>query len=186
MKEKKERLKEKKEISNNKLIEKQERLRELDKKNDNQRKKILKKIEAMEMKKKQIDKEKEEYLQSLREIRDNHLKETNNNKILLTKEEDEIRKDILDYENYKFDLALGKDNGVKKKRANSQYKSIESQKEEEQKMKDFMKIMNTLQDDSVFKKNEKQKRKMYNEKVKKEKEEKRKEEEKKLEKLGLI
>ena len=29
-------------------------------------------------KKKQIDKEKEEYLQSLREIRDNHLKETNN------------------------------------------------------------------------------------------------------------
>ena len=46
--------------------------------------------------------------------------------------------------------------------------------------------MNTLQEDSVANKNDKQKRKMYSEKVKKELEEKRKEEEKRLEQAGLL
>jgi len=167
MKEKKERQKEKKEISNNKLMEKQERLKELDLKNDKERKKIIKKLEIMEMKKQQIDKEKEEYLQKIKEIRDAHFQETYNNKKLLSKEEEERRLDILDYENYKFDLALRHDYGNKKRRINSQSKIISSQKEEEQKLKSFMKIMNNLQDDSVSKKNEKEKRMMYNGKARK-------------------
>ena len=58
-------------------------------------------------------------------------------------------------------MALGKDNGNKKKRAISQYKTIASQKEDQEKLKDFMKQLNTLQDDSVTKKNDKQKRQMY-------------------------
>ena len=186
MKEKKERQKEKKELSNNKLMEKKERLKEIDKQNDNQRKKIIKKIEIMEKKKMEIDKEKDEHLQKLREIRDSRLRETKNNRILLSKEDDEIRRDILDYENYKFEMSLGKYNKNTKKRANSQHNSISRQREEEKKLKNFMKIMNTLQGDSVIKKTDRQKRMMYNEKIKKEKEEKKKEEEKKLEELGLI
>ena len=46
--------------------------------------------------------------------------------------------------------------------------------------------MNSLQDESICNKNDKQRRIMYNEKVKKELEEKRKEEEKRLEKMGII
>lgn len=186
MKEKKEKQNEKKQIASDKLEEKKEKLKELDKKNEKNRKKILKKIEVMEKKKLLLDKEKEEYIHKIKDIRNNFLKETNNNKILLSKEEDLRRDDILYFENYKFDKALGKDYGDKKKRANSQYRTIANQKEDEQKMKDFMKELSSLRDESIIKKNDQQKRAMYNEKVRKEREEKRKEEEKKLEKLGLI
>ena len=186
MKEKKAKQNEKRLIANDKLQEKQEKLKELDKENEKNRKKIIKKIEVMEKKKIQIDKEKEYNLQRIKDIRNNYLKETNNNKIMLSKEEDLKRDDILYFENYKFDKALGKDFGNKKKRAISHYRAIAHQIEDQEKMKDFMKVLNTLQDDSVTKKNDRQKRQIYNEKVRKEREEKRREEEKKLEKLGLI
>ena len=167
MKEKKEKQKEEKQIASDKLQEKQEKLKELEKKNEKNRKKIIKKIETMEKKKALIDKEKDNYLQKIKNIRDNYLKETNNNKIVISKEEELRRGDILDYENYKFDRALGKDYGNKKRRALSQYRSIANQIEDQEKMKDFMKVLNNLQDDSVTKKNDKQKRQMYNEKVRK-------------------
>ena len=99
--------------------------------------------------------------------------------------QDERREDILDYENYKFNLALEKESGIKYKRINSQNKTIENQIEIENRMKEFKKIMNSLQEESVTSKNDKQKRLIYNEKVKKDMEEKKKEEEK-LEKLGIF
>ena len=186
MKEKKEKQNEKKQISRDKLQEKQEKLKELDKQNEKNKKKVIKKIEVMEKKKMQIDKEKELHLQRIKNIRDNHLKETNIHKKMISKEQELRREDILDYEIYRFDKALGKDYGNNKKRAISQNKSIAQQIEDQEKMKEFMKVICTLQDDSITKKNDKQKRQMYNEKVRKEREEKRKEEEKRLEKLGLI
>ena len=53
-------------------------------------------------------------------------------------------------------------------------------------MREFKRIINTLQDDSVTNKNDRQKRRMYNEKVRKELEEKKKKEEKRLEEAGLL
>ena len=53
-------------------------------------------------------------------------------------------------------------------------------------MRQFKRIIYSLQDDSVANKNDKQKRMMYKEKVRKDMEEKKKEEEKKLEQAGLI
>ena len=186
MKGKKAKEKEKKELANNKLMEKKEKLKELDVENDKKRKMIVKKIQKMEKKKLEFDKKKEEFYQKIKEDINTHLKEAKDNKNNLEKEEDEKRGDILDYENYKFSLALEKESSMKTKRANSQYKTIENQKKTEDRMKEFKKIMTSLVDDSVTTKNYKQRRQMYNEKVKKEREEKKREEEKKLEKLGII
>ncbi len=186
MKEKKLKQNEKKQKENEKMEEKKEKLKEMDRQNEKNKKKILKRIEVMEKKKLIIDKEKGENIQRMRNIRNNFLKETNNNKKMLSKEERLRREDILYFENYKFDKSLGKESGNRKKRDISQYRTIANQKDEEQKMKDFIKVYNSLQDESIFRKNDKQKRAMYNEKVRKEREEKRKEEEKRLEKLGLI
>ncbi len=161
MKEKKLKQNEKKQKENEKMEEKKEKLKEMDRQNEKNKKKILKRIEVMEKKKLIIDKEKGENIQRMRNIRNNFLKETNNNKKMLSKEEDLRRDDILYFENYKFDKALGKDNGDKKKRAISQYRTIANQKEDEQKMKDFMKELSSLQDESIIKKNDKQKRDMY-------------------------
>ena len=167
-------------------MEKREKIKELDLENDKQRKLIMKKIKNMEKKKIELDKRKDEFYQRIKEDINTHLEGAKNNKNILLKEEEEKREDILDYENYKFNLALEKELGIQSKRANSQYKSLEKQKEVENRMKEFKKIMNSLQDDSVSTKNEKQRRLLYNEKVKKEREEKKREEEKKIEKLGII
>ena len=186
MKEKKEKEKEKKEIANNKLMIKKERLKELDIENAQKRKKIVKKIQKMEKRKLEFDKKKGEFYQKIKEEINSHLKEAKDNKNILEKEEDEKRGDILDYENYKFNLALEKESNIKTKRANSQYKTIENQRQKEDRLKEFKKIMTSLQDNSVITKNYKQRRQMYNEKVKKEREEQKRKEEKELEKLGII
>ena len=140
----------------------------------------------MEQKKREYDKKKEEFYQKIKEDINTHLTGAKNKVKNMEKEDDEKREDILDYENYKFNLALEMETNMKSKRANSQYKTIENQKEIESRMKEFKKIMTSLQEDSVATKNDRQRRRMYNEKVKKEMEEKKKEEEKRLEKMGLI
>ena len=186
MKAKKEKHNEMIQNAKNKLIEKKERLKEIDLENDKNRKLIIKKMQNMEKKKIINDKEKEELYQRLKEDLINHFEDIKKNKNQLEKEEDEIRGDILDYENYKFSLSLEKDKGAKNKRAKSLYRTIETQKERKNEYEEFRKIMYTLQDDSVIKKTDRQRRKLYNEKVRKEREEKKKEEEKKMEEMGLI
>ena len=186
MKAKKAKHNEIRQMSQNKLLEKQEKLKELDIENDNQRKLILKKIQKMEKKKLDHDKEKDKFYKRIKEDLDNHFLEIKNNQELISKDVDEMRQDVLIYENYKFNLALKKDKLNINKRNQSLSKTLENQKEKENEMKQFKRIMSGLQDESVIKKTERQKRQLYNEKVKKEKEEKKKEEEKKLEKLGII
>ena len=168
MKDKKAKEKQKKEISKNKLLEKREKLKELDIEKDKQRRLIIKKIQKMEKKKMEYDKKKEEFYQKIKEDINTHMEGAKNKQKNMEKENDEKREDILDYENYKFNLALEMETNMKTKRANSQYKTIENQKEIENRMKEFKKIMTSLQEDSVTTKNDKQRRKMYNEKVKKE------------------
>ena len=68
----------------------------------------------------------------------------------------------------------------------SQSRTLQNQKENQFKLKEFKKIMNSLQDESICNKNDKQRRIMYNEKVKKELEEKRKEEEKRFKILFIL
>ena len=140
----------------------------------------------MEKRKIEYDRKKDELYQKIKEVNINHLQLAKNKQNTIEKEEDEKREEILFYENYKFNLAAEKDAGNFTKKKNSQSKTIENQKETENRVKEFKKKMNSLQDSSVKTKTDKERRKMYNEKVKKELEEKKKEEEKKMEKLGLI
>ena len=58
MKEKRAKLREHKKVANDKLLQKQERLRLIDEENEKQRKKIIKKIKNMEKKKEELDKQK--------------------------------------------------------------------------------------------------------------------------------
>lgn len=186
MKAKKAKHNEIKQVSQNKLLERQEKLKELDIENDNQRKMILKKIQKMEKKKLDHDKEKDEFYKRIKENLENHFVGIKNNKKLLSKDVDDMRQDILFYENYKFNLALERDKLNVNKRNQTLNKTLENQKEKENEMRRFARIMSGLQDDSVIKKTDRQRRQLYNEKVKKEREEKKREEEKKLEKLGVI
>ena len=106
---------------------------------------------------------------------------TIDNRNNLEVEEKHKRDEVLEYENIIFNIVKQKQEGNEYQRALSQSRTLQNQKENQFKLKEFKKIMNSLQDESICNKNDKQRRIMYNEKVKKELEEKRKEEEKRLE-----
>ena len=67
----------------------------------------------------------------------------------------------------------------------SRYQTIGYQKEKDRKMKNFIKQRNILQSQSIIKKNAKQRRQIYIDKLRREAEERRKEEEKRMELLGI-
>ena len=186
MKEKRAKLKAKKKAENEKLQLKQERLRLLEEENEKQRKNIIKKLNKMEKKKLELDRRKDEFYQQIKEEQNMKVQGTKVNKNSLSKEADAKRDEILEYERYVFGLVKSKEAGNNNKKILSQNKTIQTQKNEQNRMKEFKKIINTLQDDSVTNKNDRQKRRMYNEKVRKDLEEKKKEEEKKLEEAGLL
>ena len=186
MKEKRAKLREKKKKENDKLAQKQERLRQLDEQNEQQRKNIIKKIKKMEKKKLELDKKKDEFYQQIKQGMDMKMKGTKDNKISLTKEKEAKRDEVLEYEFYMFNRIKEKEANNISKRAQSQSRTIQNQKNDQNKMRQFKRIIYSLQDDSVANKNDKQKRLMYKEKVRKDMEEKKKEEEKKLEQAGLL
>ena len=183
MKEKRAKLREKKKKENDKLAQKQERLRLLDEQNEQQRKNIIKKIKKMEKKKLELDKKKDEFYQQIKQGMDMKMKGTKDNKISLTKEKEAKRDEVLEYEFYVFNRIKEKEANNISKRAQSQSRTIQNQKDDQNKMRQFKRIIYSLQDDSVANKNDKQKRLMYKEKVRKDMEEKKKRKKKNWNKL---
>ena len=177
--------KEKSIIIRDKLTEKKERLKELEKKLDKDRKNIMKKLETMELKKKALDKVKEENLLRIKTLRDNKFEKARLNKSMIDLKEQERRENILYDEEEKFDRALSKENKCNSIQSFSRYQTIGYQKEKEEKMKNFFRQMSVLQSQSIIKKTMKQRKQIYINKLKKEAEERRKEEEKRLELLGI-
>ncbi len=166
-----------------KLAEKQEKLIQLEKQHDKERKLIMKKLETMENKKKALDKIKEENLLRIKTLRNTKFEKTQMNRSMIELKEQERRENILYDEEEKFDRILHKENTYNYKKTYSRFQTIGNQKEKEEKLKNFLKQMNILKSQSIIKKNEKQKRQIYINKLRKEAEERRKEEEKRLEKL---
>lgn len=178
-----EKRKEKSIIIQDKLKEKKERLKDLEIKNDNERKLIIKKLETMQLKKSEFDKKKEENLMKIKSLRDNKFEKTRYNRSMLELKELEKRRNILNNEENKMDRVLSKENRCNSVKRITRYQSIGYQKEKDQKMKNFLKELSNLKSESIMKKNDRQKRQIYINKLKKDAEERKKEEEKKLEKL---
>lgn len=166
-----------------KLAEKQEKLRLLEKMHDKERKMIIKKLETMENKKKMWDKVKEENLLRIKSLRNNKFEKAKMNKSMIDLKEQERRENILYDEEEKFNRVKNKENRCNSMKHYSRYQTIGYQKEKDRKMKDFLKQMDILQSQSIIKKNPKQRRQIYINKLRKEAEERRREEEKRLEKL---
>jgi hypothetical protein len=176
---------EKSTVMKDKLKEKQERLIELEKKNNLERKLIIKKLERMESRKNEFDKIKEEKLRSIKSIRDSKFERMRSNKSALEAREKKRRENILFDEEEKFGRALNKENKNDAIKSSSKYKTLGQQKFKEEKMKYFLKEMNLLKNQSIMKKNDRQKKQIYIAKLRREAEERKKEEEKRLEALGL-
>ena len=116
--------KEKSVIMRDKLAEKQEKLKELEKKHDKERKMIMKKIETMEMKKRALDKIKEEHLLRIKAQRDNKFEKAKLNKSMLDLKQQERRENILYDEEEKFDRVKIKEHKCNSMKTISIYQTI--------------------------------------------------------------
>ena len=178
-----EKRKEKSIIIQDKLKEKKERLRDLEIKNDNERKLIIKKLETMQLKKNELDREKEENLLKIKLLRDSRFEKTRYNRSMLELKEKEKRDNILNNEEEKMDRVLSKEKRCNSVKRITCYQTIGYQKKKAEKMKNFLKELNNLKSESMMKKNDKQKKQIYINKLKRDAEERKKELEKKMEKI---
>ena len=183
MKDKKEKQREKSRKLCEKLIEKQERLQKLKKEREKYKKKLENKIEIMSQKKELYDRKRDIELQNIKRQRDELFKRNKINKREIEKEEELRREDILFEENNIFGRIQDRDNWGKRDINNIQSKTLILFQEDMELRKNFLKQLSRLKEESVSKKSDKQKRKIYTDKLKAEAERKRKEEEERLEKL---
>ena len=168
-----------------KLKEKQEKLKELEKKNNHERKLLIKKLEKMQLKKNELDKQKEEKLNKIKTIRDGKFIHVRTNKSAIEEKYKKRRDNILFEEEERFDRALNRETKNDSIKSNSRTRTLGQQKYRDEKMKLFLKEMNNLKNQSIMRKNDRQKRQMYLNKLRREAEERKREEEKRLEALGL-
>ena len=173
-------------VMKDKLKEKQERLKELEKKSNYERRLLIKKLERMQAQKNGLDKINEDKFLKIRAMRESKFERLKTNKSVIEQREKKRRDNILFDEEEKFDRALNRENRNDTLRSNSRYKTLGEQKYKEEKMKFFLKEMNNLKNQSIMKKNDRQKKQIYIAKLRREAEERKKEEEKRLEALGLV
>ncbi len=167
---------------NDKLSEKQERIKELQQQHDKERNKLIKKFENFEKKKNILEKVKEENLFKMKTSRDNKFLKIKLNKSMIELKEKERIENILYDEEEKIYRVLTKDNRCNSMKSLCRNKTIGFQKEREQKIKRFLKAMSALQSQSIIKKSERQRRQIYINKVREEERKRKEEEEKRLEK----
>ena len=132
------------------------------------------------------NKKREIKLQNFRKQRDELFKKIQINKKEIEKEEELRREDILFEEQNKLGRIPLRDDFGRTELNNIRSKTLVLFQEDYELRKDFLKKLSKLKEESVSKKSDKQKRKMYTDKLRAEAERRRKEEEERMEKLGLV
>jgi len=166
-----------------KLKEKMERIEELEKENAKKGKTLIAKMRKREEIKEKFDIQKKEKQQLEIEAREEKMRRCNTQKKEILKEQNERRLDILDYQYELLIKGKKKDrmNEIKRKKASE--KTIVTQMVLERNLTDFVQRMNTLKDQSVYKKTPEQRYKIYKDLKRAEAEKRKKELEEKLDKL---
>lgn len=160
------------------MIEKAERLVELEKQNEKKRNDILNKIKTMDSKKEIFEKNKYEKILENKKLREQRFASCLKNRKEMLVEENERRKDILFYQSIMLGRSLSRDNIFRKKRFNASEKTVNEQMTLEKNLTLFNRKMNMLKSQSIFKKTMEERYKMFKELKKKEAERKKELEEK--------
>lgn len=160
------------------MIEKAERLVELEKQNEKKRNDILNKIKTMDSKKEIFEKNKYEKILENKKLREQRFASCLKNRKELLVEENERRKDILFYQSIMLGRSLSRDNVFRKKRLNASEKTVNEQMTLEKNLTLFNRKMNMLKSQSIYKKTMEERYKIFKDLKKKEAERKKELEEK--------
>ena len=176
-------LRQKTKEKNNKLKEKTERIEELEKENVRKGKNLIAKIRKREAVKEKYDKEKQNKIKEDIKIREQKINRCKTQKEELLKEQNERRLDILDYQYELLRRGRKRDNMNETRRITAGERTVANQMTLEKNLSDFHRRMNQLKAQSVYKKTEEQRYKIYKDLKRAEAERKKKELEDKLDKL---
>lgn len=155
------------------MIEKAERLMELEKQNEKRRNDILNKIKTMDSKKEIFEKNKYEKIMENKKLREKRFCSCAAKRKDLLIEESERRKDILYYQSIMLGRSLSRDNIFTTKRINASEKTLNEQMTLESNLTIFNKKMNELKSQSIFKKTLQERYKIFKDFKKKEAERKK-------------
>ena len=129
------------------MIEKAERLVELEKQNEKKRNDILNKIKTMDSKKEIFEKNKYEKILENKKLREQRFASCLKNRKEMLVEENERRKDILFYQSIMLGRSLSRDNIFRKKRLNASEKTVNEQMTLEKNLTLFNKKMDDASHD---------------------------------------
>ena len=165
----------------NKQTEKLEKFEELEKENNERQKKIIKKLKTMEKNREKYEQERNELLQQEKKLREEKIEKNCRNREALETEDNEWRKNVIEYQTEMFNRNLNKDKDKEneeepKKKSETR---IDKEMEIERNLSAFNRRMNELKQDAILTKNEEERMKMYK-KLKREEYEKKKKEEEEL------
>ena len=177
-------LKQKNKEKKTKMREKNERIEELERLNKERENALLKKIMKREVIKEKYDKQKKEKFLMEQTKREEKMKKCKTQKGEIMKEQNERRLDILDYQLELLKRVNKRDKSNELKRISAGERRVLGQMTMEKNLSDFYRRMNLLKDQSIYKKTEEERYKMYKNRKREEAERKKKELEEKLESLN--
>ena len=175
-------LKQKKKEKRTKMKEKNDRMEELERLNKERENNLIKKMMKKEAIKEKYDKQRKEKFSMDKEKREEKMKKCRTQKIEIMRELNERRLDIIDFQLDLLKRGKKKDKSNELKRINAGERRVISQMTMEKNLTDFYKRMNALKDQSIYKKTEEERYKMYKTLKREAAERKKKELEEKLEK----
>ena len=166
------------------MREKNERIEELERLNKEKENRLLKKIQKREAIKEKYDKEKKQRFLMEKEKREEKVLNCQEQKEEIKKEQNERRLDILDYQLDLLKRVNKREKSNELKRISAGERRVLGQMTMEKNLSDFYRRMNLLKDQSIYKKTEEERYKMYKNLKREEAERKKKELEEKLESLN--
>ena len=177
-------LKQKRKEKKTKMREKNERIEELERLNKEKENRLLKKIQKREAIKEKYDKEKKQRFLMEKEKREEKVLNCQEQKEEIKKEQNERRLDILDYQLDLLKRVNKREKSNELKRISAGERRVLGQMTMEKNLSDFYRRMNALKDQSIYKKSEEERYKMYRTLKREEAERRKKELEEKMENLN--
>ena len=166
------------------MREKNERIEELERLNKEKENRLLKKIQKREAIKEKYDKEKKQRFLMEKEKREEKVLNCQEQKEEIKKEQNERRLDILDYQLDLLKRVNKREKSNELKRKSAGERRVLGQMTMEKNLSDFYRRMNALKDQSIYKKSEGERYKMYRTLKREEAERRKKELEEKMENLN--
>ncbi len=171
--------------SQNKLIEKAEKIEEIEKKEKLKTKELIRKLSNMEKRKEEILKHKNDDLIIFNKKRKSYINTCKIKKENIQKEFSNIRLDILDYQTSLLERHMEKEKVINLKKTLSAERTLNDQINLKKNMKPFLRKLETIKSENIMKKSVDNRKKMFWKKKKEDAERKKREEEDNLIELNL-